>query len=128
MATDALRALWAEPRPTNPPGPGAAGLGLGRSTDRLVRGGSGASPGPGATPGPDLDWPGAAPAAAARGARGPRPPAVATHAPARRGCGLLRHVDDRRHRQNPHRVARRPPEQHLRGADPGLRPVPVGLR
>ena len=48
--------------------------------------------------------------AATRGARGPRPPAVATHAPARRGCGLLRHVDDRRHRQNPHRVARRPAE------------------
>ena len=39
-------------------------------------------------------------------------------------------VDDRRHRQNPHRVARRPAEQHLRGADPGLPPcsggAPVG--
>src|SRR5215218_2924487 len=74
------------------PGPEAAGLGLGRSTDLLVPGGSGASPRPGATPGPDLDWPGATPAAATRGARGPRPPAVATHAPAPRGCGLLRHV------------------------------------
>src|SRR4029450_8350111 len=50
------------------PGPGAAGLGFGRSTGLLVRGGSGASPGPGA-----------APAAATRGASCPRPPAVATH-------------------------------------------------
>src|SRR4029450_274918 len=85
------------------PGPGAAGLGFGRSTGLLVGGGSGASPGPGATPGP-LDWPGATPAAAALCARGPGPPAVATHAPARRGCRLLRHVADPRHRQNTYRV------------------------
>ena len=50
MATDALRSLWAEPRPANAPGPRAAGLGPGRSTDLLVRGGSGASPGHGAAP------------------------------------------------------------------------------
>src|SRR3954453_18267420 len=56
------------------PGPGAAGLGLGRSTGRLVRGRSDVSPGPGA-----------APAAAALCARGHRAAAVATHAPARRG-------------------------------------------
>src|SRR5919202_2956627 len=68
------------------PGPGAAGLGLGRSIHLLVGGGSGASPEPGASPGP-----GATPAAVARDARGPRPPAVAAHAPARRGCGRLRH-------------------------------------
>ena len=55
-------------------------------------------------------------------------PAVATHAPARRGCGLLRHVDDRRPRRILTGSHGAPLNSTSAALDPDLRPVPVGLR
>src|SRR3954468_7280676 len=104
MATNALHALWVEPRPTNAPDPGPRDWALvavficWSLVELVVR--------------HDL---------------APRPLllldtlAVLGSLPWRRThplvavVGLLRHVDDRRQRQNPHRVARRPAEQHIRG-------------